>query len=114
MNADKLRRAANRTVRLNANVALLCEHALSAADYLDNLGWKPISTAPNQKAFDAWIASENNPEYGRRACGVLLVDGEWFGDGKPDKRYGEYATHWMPLPEAPPKTQSLTGRGPES
>ena len=35
--AETLRRAAERTARLNADVALLCEHALTAADRLEVL-----------------------------------------------------------------------------
>ena len=35
--AETLRRAAARTTRLNAEVALLCEHAVSAADRLEVL-----------------------------------------------------------------------------
>lgn len=33
--AQRLRHAANRCTRVNSDVALLCEHALSAADWLE-------------------------------------------------------------------------------
>ncbi len=34
--AQQLRSAANRCARLNADVAMLCEHALAAASWLEN------------------------------------------------------------------------------
>lgn len=63
--------------------------------------WQPIKTIPQEKAVDVWIVSEGNPGYGRRGTHVCLVGNEWFGTDAPDRRWGEYATHWMPLP-APP------------
>jgi len=39
--SEKLRRAANRTTRLNSDVALLCEAALEAADIFDRTGNPP-------------------------------------------------------------------------
>ena len=78
-----------------------------AADY-DALSadreWQPIETMPDRKGVDVWIVSAGNENYGRRACNVCTVDGQWFGEGSPEYQYGEYPTHWMPLPKRPEPT----------
>lgn len=75
-----------------------------AADYdasSQDRSWQPIETMPERLAADVWIVSEGNENYGRRACGVCMVAGEWFGEGTPKAQYGEYATHWMKMPDRP-------------
>ena len=47
-NAETLRCAANRCTRTTADVALLCEHALSAADRLD------VLEREHQEFFERW------------------------------------------------------------
>ena len=92
--SDKLRNAANRTTRLNADVAILCEAALQAADAIDASGWQPIDTLPERMCVDLWIKSEDNETYGRRAPDGCVVDGIYHGNNPPDRTYGEYASHW--------------------
>jgi len=64
--------------------------------------WQPIETAPEHKCVDMWVKSHDNPNFGRRAVDVAKVDGKWYGCNLlPDSKYGEYASHWMPLPAGP-------------
>ena len=63
--------------------------------------WQPIQTAPKNKAIDIFIKSQENPIFGRRATNVCIVEGKWYGDKLPEDRFGEYVSHWMPLPKAP-------------
>ena len=67
--------------------------------------WQPIETMPEDKAVDVWVKSRDNPDYSRRACHVARIAGIWYGEDMPVARYGEYASHWMPLPAAPKKEQ---------
>ena len=65
------------------------------------MNWRPIETMPEQLAVDVWIRSSNNENYGRRACHVCVVDGNWFGKDAPQFQFGEYPTHWMNIPCSP-------------
>jgi len=63
--------------------------------------WQPIETMPEDKAVDVWVKSRDNQDYSRRACHVAIIAGIWYGEDMPVARYGEYASHWMPLPPPP-------------
>ncbi len=63
--------------------------------------WLPIETAPESIAIDLWCKSTSNPAYGRRVTQVCLVGDNWYGGNLPNPAFGEYASHWMPLPAAP-------------
>lgn len=63
--------------------------------------WQPIETIPDNMVVDLFIKSTLNPEYGRRATHIANVGGRYFGRGVPETEYGEYASHWMYIPEPP-------------
>ena len=63
--------------------------------------WHTIDTVPDSVAVDLWVRSACNENYSRRACNVCMVGGEWIGAGSPQPEYGEYATHWAPIPRGP-------------
>ena len=65
--------------------------------------WQPIETMPNDRAVDVWIKGDN-PDYGRRATNLCVVGGKWYGNGIPETKYGEYASHWMHMPASPDAT----------
>jgi hypothetical protein len=95
--SEKLRNAANRTTRLNADVALLCEAALQAANHIDSTGWQPFETMPHDLYVCLWIKSHNNPDFCRLASNVAFIDGMFYGNDAPDAMYGEYVSHWIKL-----------------
>ena len=63
--------------------------------------WQPIETMPHKRCVDVWVKSYENESFGRRATDVCIVDGIWYGEKPPRGEFGEYASHWTPLPEAP-------------
>jgi hypothetical protein len=69
--------------------------------------WRPMETLPERTSVDVWVHSLDNPDYGRRACGIAMVDGEWYGAHPPEEKYGEYAAFWMPIPAPPTCKQNL-------
>lgn len=71
----------------------------------ENQGWKPIETAPKDgTSFDIWVKSTKNPDYGVRMTGVCFSGSVIWGRCVPNSSFGQYASHWMPLPQ-PPKEQ---------
>lgn len=63
--------------------------------------WQPIKTIPNNTAIDLFIKSTLNPKYGRRSTHIAYTGGVFYGKGVPESKYGEYASHWMYIPEPP-------------
>ena len=65
--------------------------------------WQPFETVPEQQTIDIWIKSYNNANYGRRATNVTYVASanKWYGCNLPQEQFGEYVSHWMPIPSAP-------------
>ena len=69
-------------------------------------GWRTIDSAPKDgRSFDVWVKSTKNPDYGVRLTGVYYVQGVLCGSRFPNSSWGEYASHWMPLPAAPKEQQ---------
>ena len=69
-------------------------------------GWRTIDSAPKDgRSFDVWVKSTKNPDYGVRMTGVYYVQGVLCGSRFPNSSWGEYASHWMPLPAAPKEQQ---------
>ena len=69
-------------------------------------GWRTIDSAPKDgRSFDVWVKSTKNPDYGVRMTGVYYVQGVLCGSRFPNSPWGEYASHWMPLPAAPKEQQ---------
>lgn len=61
-------------------------------------GWQPIETAPKDGThFDAWIEPATGAGYrATSVVGAALGPKGWI------EKDGARATHWMPLPAAPP------------
>lgn len=64
--------------------------------------WQPIETAPTLRAVNFYIKSIHSDNYGRIAYEICKdADGEYLGSGSPNKKYGEYASHWCEIIKRP-------------
>jgi hypothetical protein len=91
--AEKLRIAASRCTRHNADVALLCEHAATAADRLD------VLEEEHMRFFDRWHEERRKREamavHYDHLCSLVLAAGMLAPHGNGAKEILDEAEQYM-------------------
>ena len=87
-------------------IECIYKHMLAAAppypesNFVESLdSWIPVSERlPDHDLFvDVTIRSYKNKEYSQRRVNILFCDSKF----NIAQKYGEYVSHWMPMPAAP-------------
>ena len=89
-------------MKLSDPAARIAELEREVAELKQRHQWQPIETTPKDgTTFDIWVKSHKNESYGVRMTSVYYNNGVICGRKYPNPSFGEYATHWMPQPDAP-------------
>ncbi len=107
--AEKLRIAASRCTRHNADVALLCEHAATAADRLD------VLEEEHMRSFDRWHEERRKREamavHYDRLRSFVLAAGMVAAHGSPAKGILDEAEKYIVTRQMECSMRDLAGRG---